>query len=256
METNTLRIQILNAIRRKLFHKQIGTTRCPIGNPVFQELLIWNKIPSSVRSQGMSNSAKRKKSSKTYSSRLTRWVDRLLPFDSEIFHAPGKRIGIALAYLSRHPSQIEGESVKAKELCNNWFTVNHVNNVNSILAEEFNRAIRGRQWLKLRREDKHSKSEQTHETHDNRQRTRLAKMGQNNSTDSLAGNRNSKQFESKLDLANKCGKNMLIAKDNDDENLQNLIKIVKNPSKAKIKALESPWRERFKSIAIDENNLL
>ena len=77
------------------------------------------------------------KINKTYSSRLTRWVDRLLPFDFEIFHALGRTIGIA-DYLSRHPSLIEGESVKAKDRWNNWFTVNHVNNVNSFLAEEYN----------------------------------------------------------------------------------------------------------------------
>ena len=171
---------VLNAIRRNIFHKRIGTTRCRMGNRALQGLLMWNKIPSSVRSQGTGISAKRKKSNKTYSSRLTRWVDRLLPFDSQIFHAPGRTIGIA-DYLSRHSSQIEGESVKAKELWNNWFTVNHVNNVNSILAEEFNRPIRRRQWLKLRRKDKRRKSEQTHKTHDNEQTTRLAKMGQNNS---------------------------------------------------------------------------
>ena len=63
-------------------------------------------------------------------------------------YAPGRTIGIA-DYLSRHPSQREGESVKAKDLWNNWFTVNHVIYVNSILAEEFKRPIRGRQWLKL-----------------------------------------------------------------------------------------------------------
>ena len=51
------------------------------------------------------------KNNKTYSSRLTRWVDRLLPFEFEIFHAPGRTMGIA-DYLSRHPSPIEGESMK------------------------------------------------------------------------------------------------------------------------------------------------
>ena len=49
---------------------------------------------------------------------------------------------------------------------------------------------------------------------------------------------------------------MLIANCNDDENLQKRIKIVNNPTKAKIKALESHWRERFISISKDENNLL
>ena len=131
--------------------------------------------------------------------------------------------------------------------------MNHVNNVNSILAEEFNRPIRGRQWLKLNREDRRSKSEQTHA---NKQTTQLTKMGQNNSTNALAGKQISKQFESKVEIANKIGENMLIANYNDDETLQKLIKLVKSPTKAKIKALESPWRERFNSISIDENNLL
>ena len=51
---------------------------------------------------------KSNKGNKTYSSRLTQWVDRLLPFDFEIFHAPGRTIGIA-DYLSRHPSPIEAQ---------------------------------------------------------------------------------------------------------------------------------------------------
>ena len=53
---------------------------------------------------------------------------------------------------------------------------------------------------------------------------------------------------------------MLIATYNDDENLQKLIKIVKNPTQAmepmERHKLESPWRERFNSISRDENNLL
>ena len=63
---------------------------------------------------------------KTYSSRLT--------------HAPARTNGIA--YLSRHPLQLVGEKVKATEQWKNWFNVNHVKKVNSILAEEFNGPIR------------------------------------------------------------------------------------------------------------------
>ena len=57
------------------------------------------------------------KNNETYSSRLTRCMDRLLPFECEIFHSPGRTMGIA-DYLSRHPSPIELESVKASELWN------------------------------------------------------------------------------------------------------------------------------------------
>ena len=59
--------------------------------------------------------------------------------------------------LSRHPSPIEGESIKASEL---WFTVNHVKNMDDTLAAELNDPIRGQRWLKLQRSDKRSKSAQ------------------------------------------------------------------------------------------------
>ena len=39
---------------------------------------------------------------KTYQSRLTRWVDRSLPFNLNVEHIPGKNMGFA-DYLSRHP---------------------------------------------------------------------------------------------------------------------------------------------------------
>ena len=49
---------------------------------------------------------------KTFSSRLTRWADRLLPFDFEVVHVAGRALGMA-DYLSRHPSNLEGASLKA-----------------------------------------------------------------------------------------------------------------------------------------------
>ena len=42
------------------------------------------------------------KSNKTYQSRLTRWVDRLLPYQFKVIHLPGKDMGI-VDYLSRNP---------------------------------------------------------------------------------------------------------------------------------------------------------
>ena len=39
---------------------------------------------------------------KTFSSRLTRWVDRLLPFEFEVVHVAGRTLGTA-DFLSRHP---------------------------------------------------------------------------------------------------------------------------------------------------------
>ena len=46
-------------------------------------------------------------------------------------HAPGRVLGFA-DYLSRHPSDLKGQSIQAEELRNDWFTVNIVNKFNVI----------------------------------------------------------------------------------------------------------------------------
>ena len=68
---------------------------------------------------------------KTFSCRLTRWVDRLLPFEFEVIHAPGRVLGFA-DYLSRHPTELKGTVVKAEKLWNDWFTVNTITRINVI----------------------------------------------------------------------------------------------------------------------------
>ena len=64
---------------------------------------------------------------KTYSSRLTRWIDRLLPFDMKVVHQPGRTMGLA-DYFSRHPTELNEKQfvTNAKELWESWFTVNAV----------------------------------------------------------------------------------------------------------------------------------
>ena len=44
------------------------------------------------------------KANKSYNSRLTRFVDRLLPFDFTIDHLPGSKMG-HVDYISRDPQQ-------------------------------------------------------------------------------------------------------------------------------------------------------
>ena len=47
---------------------------------------------------------KEHRSSKSYNSRLTRWVQRLLPFDFNIEHMSGAQMGL-VDYISRQPNQ-------------------------------------------------------------------------------------------------------------------------------------------------------
>ena len=74
---------------------------------------------------------KNNRGNKTFSSRLTRWVDRLLPFEFKIVHAPGRTMGMA-DYLSRHPSPSPLSNKFAEELWHDWFTVNVIDNISAI----------------------------------------------------------------------------------------------------------------------------
>ena len=210
----------------------------------FKKYLNGTKFQIVSDHEALASVLKGNKKNKTYSSRLTRWVDRLLPFEFEIFHAPGRTMGIA-DYISRHPSPIEGESIKALELWNTWFTVNHVNNLNDVLADEINQPIRGRRWLKQPRNDKRSKSAhmpvQNKQTAAYSNETLTNKMGQTQLAEELSGIENSQfsnRLKPKLKLANQIGQNLLTANYLDDEFLQKIISIVKNPTKRKIKSLD------------------
>ena len=74
---------------------------------------------------------KANRSNKTFSSRLTRWVDRLLPFQFKVVHAPGRTMGMA-DYLSRHPTSLNQPEGLAEELWNDWFTINVIDNSVSV----------------------------------------------------------------------------------------------------------------------------
>ena len=63
--------------------------------------------------KALSTILKENRSNKTFSSRLTRWVDRLLPFQFRVVHAPGRTMGMA-DYLSRHPSETNNSENKIK----------------------------------------------------------------------------------------------------------------------------------------------
>ena len=69
----------------------------------FKYYLYGNKFTLQTDHQSLLSALKNNRGNKTYQSRLSRWVDRLLPFNFIIEHMPGKNMGFA-DYLSRHPS--------------------------------------------------------------------------------------------------------------------------------------------------------
>ena len=58
--------------------------------------------------QSLLSALKENRGNKTYQSRLTRWVDRLLPFHFSVEHVPGKNMGFA-DYLNRN---LTGEAIQ------------------------------------------------------------------------------------------------------------------------------------------------
>ena len=67
---------------------------------------------------------KENRGNKTYHSRLTRWVDRLLPFHFTVEHVPGKNMGFA-DYLSRNPSGV----APTPDIEDNNFVINAIDEI-------------------------------------------------------------------------------------------------------------------------------
>ena len=62
-----------------------------------------NKFTLQTDHQALLSALKNNKGNKTYQSRLSRWLDGLLPFNFALERIPGKNMGCA-DYSSRHPS--------------------------------------------------------------------------------------------------------------------------------------------------------
>ena len=93
---------------------------------IFRKVVYGTQFQVVSDHESLTSFSKGKRVNKTYYSRLTRWVDRLLPFQFTVTHAPGGNLRMA-EYLSRHPSPSnKNVQVKAEELWTNWFTVNKI----------------------------------------------------------------------------------------------------------------------------------
>ena len=69
----------------------------------FKHYLLGKEFVIVTDHKALTSALEGNRSNKTYQSRLTRWVDRLLPYQFKIVHIPGKDMGI-VDYLSREPT--------------------------------------------------------------------------------------------------------------------------------------------------------
>ena len=94
----------------------------------FQILSIWLEIRTPNRPPSTSIGPKNNRGNKTYQSRLTRWVDRLLPFHFPVQHVPGKNMGFP-DYFSRYPISPAPQPLKS----DNNYVVNLISTLKHIL---------------------------------------------------------------------------------------------------------------------------
>ena len=189
---------------------------------------------------------------KTFSSRLTRWVDRLLPFQFEVVHVAGRTLGMA-DYLSRHPTKLEGASIEAEALWKKWLTVNSINSLNDVLENKQATS----EW----RYPKKSANENNcvNRINEARKKQPIRTQDKRNSREASKHHCNitaRKRTMNRSPSINLINEKLLPANYAADKLIQRVIALVKNHKKTGITRLPAPWREKFQSFSIDSNEFL
>ena len=187
-------------------------------------------------------------------------MDRLLPFEFEVIHAPGRVLGFA-DYLSRHPTELKGTVVKAEKLWNDWFTVNTITRINVIpenkttpqdVPKEMKLTRAPDSVLRVENEQEERKAKKAKEREGKQPiKSRESKVNENEyiiSADNKLANV-SKQQESKTmqtdasEMIDKTNEAYLPANYEADKVLQKVIQLVKTREGSKISRLPAPWTE-------------
>ena len=186
---------------------------------------------------------------KTFSSRLTRWVDRVQPFEFEV-HVAGRILGMA-NYLSRHLTELEAASIKAETLGNEWRTVNSVISLSNVLE---NGELTSAQAEAAKRVNESNFINRVVEAN---LKQPIKKRDKRNSRDkskkhckvNTRGRKMSKSPSIKLSI-----EKLLHANDIADKLIQKVISLIKTYNKTGVSRLLSPWREEFQSFSVVEKN--
>ena len=109
----------------------------------FKNYLLGNQFSILTDHKALIGALKDDKYTKTAQSSLTRWADKLLPFDFTVEHLPGKDMGF-VDYISRHPS---GEPVPVS-LDDEKFVIASVNQISTLLG--FDHLMPRNSWSQIR----------------------------------------------------------------------------------------------------------
>ena len=172
----------------------------------FKHYLLGKEFVIATDHKALTSALGEHRSNKTYQSRLTRWVDRLLPYQFTITHIPGRDMGI-VDYLSREPN---GEPWPESEL-DEKFVVTSIESFHTALdclSSRFsetnqNSAINILEHSRITRETNYCKNSSSRGCYDNQFVQNLTKLdrnenGQNSSFQTDQNQKNTKNTLDKL----------------------------------------------------------
>ena len=126
--------RFLNTAEQKYSTNELELLAVVWATEHFRYYLYGSEFTIATDQQALLSALKSNRGNKSNFSRLTRWVDRLLPFTFKIQHIPGTQMGFT-DYLSRHPQSPASKIINDDEL----FVVNRINEFNFTLNDEFRR---------------------------------------------------------------------------------------------------------------------
>ena len=122
--------RFLNAAEKKYSTNELEMLAVVWGSEYFRNYIFGRKLTVVTDHKALVSLLNgNNKKNKIMFSRLTRWIDRVIPFDFVIEHMPGAKIGLA-DYLSRHPV---GEATRVS-LYDNTFTVAKLHSITNSLG--------------------------------------------------------------------------------------------------------------------------
>ena len=228
--------------------------------------------------EALTSFIKDNKANKTFSSRLTGWVDRILPFQFTVSHEPGRTLGMA-DYLSRHPSPSNNNiKLKTGELWNNWLPVNEIDVDKPVLVEQNKQPITGEltNQSELARSSEASSDSELNKQCEQTIKSTIASTNPsaNNATKMESSDSETYDAASTIEFASKpplktpmCYSviqigilqflgNYTFAFFETDDFLREVITLIQKPDSTKIKRLPAPWREKFKCLSLDKHKYL
>ena len=126
--------RFLNTAEQKYSTNELELLAVVWATEHFRYYLYGSEFTIATDHQALLSALKSNRGNKSNFSRLTRWVDRLLPFTFKTQHIPGTQMGFT-DYLSRHLHSPASKISKDDEL----FVVNRINDFNFTLHDEFRR---------------------------------------------------------------------------------------------------------------------